>query len=293
METWFSNLPLALQKNVQDVVPYFQEENVHLPTFFSKIKLDSLLKSVPLSSLVIYHRRKPKTLNIEKVLSKDKFMRVFLCKQECTQGKKKIKVVAKWFRFEERTVEEEYLNYEKLKSLNCPLPFFSVKYRLWNEPLLLLEYLEPLGEDEDYLALGRDVLEQLEYLHKFGVHNDIKVNNIMKRKEPKRYFLIDLGGVAKTKFKHGYLRWTWSENWTCQKIHQRDQVTTPKHDFIELGYCMNALYNLAVNKRHGDIRKNFTGKLKEYITYVRSIREDSISKKDYIQLKRILTRTNG
>lgn len=285
-EIWFNNLPPLLRKNIEEVSSYLEEKEgkKSLLELLLQVKPEKLLKEVPLSKLLIYHRWKSgKSFSIDKVLSKGKYVRILLCKEEL-RGKK---IVAKWFRFQERTVEEESNNYEKLKKLGCPLPFFTTHYRFWNEPLLIMEQLQPLGKQEDYLALGRDVLEQLEYLHNFGVHNDIKVNNIMKGVN--RYFLIDYGGVAKKPFQYGYLRWTWSEKWTCQKIHSQDQVTTAKHDFIELGYTMQALSNFSSQGCYGEIRKKFSGKIKEYMSYVRGLREESITKGDYQQLKNILT----
>lgn len=281
-QTMFLNLPLALRKNIEEVIPYLEERDEKLALLL-EVSLPELLEKVPLSSLVIYHRWKGgRSFSVEKILSQGKRVRIFLCREEL-QGKR---VVAKWFRCQERTVEEESSNYERLKSLGCPLPFFSTRYRLWNEPLLLLEKLEPLGEKEDYLRLGREILQQLEHLHTFGVHNDIKVNNIMKRGE--NYLLIDYGGVATKPFLYGYLRWTWSEKWTCQKFHGKKQVTTAKHDFIELGYTMNALENLSLEGSLGNVREGFRGKIREYMNYVRGLREESVTKQDYQQLKQIL-----
>lgn len=289
--SWYDNLPLHLKNCITKISQEFssseeikQEISRLSKTFGScsnilQVAVFNSFSSRELFSqeetfLCCYHFLKNKTLPLGKILSIGKNVILRYTINE--------RLIIKWFRKNSLTTSYEIDIYNKLKSLGCSLPYFSSKYRFWNDPVLILERMEELTEKDDYVKLGVHVLEQLEYLHTFGVHNDIKPNNILRLNN--RYYLIDYGGVACRPFKNGYLRWNWSSRWTSQKIHGRKQVTTPRNDFFELGYTMNALEHSL--RRDFEVRNDFSPKLQKYMDYVRSLRV--ITRKTYRDLKTIL-----
>lgn len=194
-------------------------------------------------------------------------------------------VVIKWYKSERNNIEFESGIYKKLNEIGCPLPFFSTKFMYWNEPVLVIEKLDPIDFNDNEYEIGCHIIYQLFFLHKIGVHCDIKPQNIMKKvhKGKQQYFLIDFGGVATETIDNGYRRWLWSPKWTCQKPHQRDQVVYPIHDFIELGFTINYLRT----KGSADFKKNFKGKVLRYMRYLRKMKEFPETQ-DYMNLIEIL-----
>lgn len=170
------------------------------------------------------------------------------------------------------------------RRLGKPEPCFSTAYFLWGCPVLVMAPLRPLDTKDDEYEMGIQVIQQLRYLHRFGVHCDIKPGNVMKRLRyngKKRYLVIDYGGVSVETKAHGYRRWVWSPKWTSQPRRSenegRDVIATAKNDLIELGYTMKTLQNDKQgisNRKEGQtdpIRSGFTGRLKQYMDYVSRI----------------------
>lgn len=292
---WYSYLPLRLRDNVaslreefrghkgvlENLLHMLEEEGCTSQTYvkeniidiciLSRVTLEEVLLPRYLSRLCCYHYLKPnKYFNIAGVLNKNERVKIIFCERN---------KVAKWF---SGNLAFEISIYQRLEEEKCPLPYFSTSYRIWNKKILFMERLFPLEEHDNPYEIGICVLEQLYYLHRFGVHNDIKPCNILKR--GKQYFLIDFGGVATEKLLYGYKRWNWSRSWTCQKMHAKEQVTTAKHDFIELGYVINSLLGSE------QPRKNFYGKILEYMEQVRQIDEENIEDNIYGKLKNILAK---
>lgn len=201
------------------------------------------------------------------------------------RSEEQCEVVVKWYKSEKHDISFECAIYRKLNQLGCPLPFFSTKFKFWNEPVLVIEKLRPIDTDDDPCDIGIHVLYQLFFLHKFGVHCDIKPQNIMKKyKNGPQYFLIDFGGVATESLGNGFRRWLWSPKWTSQKPHQKDQVVFPIHDLIELGFTMNYI---KTRGNEANFKKNFRGPLLSYMKYIRRIGFRPVTI-DYINLIDIL-----
>jgi serine/threonine protein kinase len=205
-----------------------------------------------------------------------------------------VPVVVKWYQSEKRDVSYESKIYARLYEAGCPTPWFSTKYRFWEDPVLVLEHLASLDPSDDPYALGIAVLHQLTYLHKFGIHCDLKPQNIMKRVDERdksvKYFVIDYGGVSLEKLEYGYRRWIWSPKWTCQPSHQSGQVVTPVEDFIELGFVMKAIknWNKSGKREDGDCKSNYHGRLRSYMDRVKRIDRHRVKESDYIDLAKIL-----
>lgn len=189
-------------------------------------------------------------------------------------------VIVKWYSSEKRDTCFESGIYERLKSTDCVLPAFSTDYYFWNSRVLVLEKLKKINEEDDEFELAIQLIPQLQKLHMFGVHCDIKPLNIMKKKDKKTkqftYLLIDFGGIAYEKYEHGYRRWLWSPSWTSQESHVKNQVVTMKSDFVEMGYTMKYLQNLRRKRKKDEVRSGFKGKLKKYMDFVNDIDETNI-----------------
>ncbi|QIN54309.1 putative protein kinase [Cedratvirus kamchatka] len=245
-----------------------------------RIKPCDLMEEPYLSYLPACHTSRDKKLYLEKPFSSGKHVRLLRVKKE--------PLVVKWYQSGERNASYEIEVYLKLKSLGCPIPYFSCSYEFWGHPVLVMEKLEKLGKREDVYKLGRQVLEQLRYLHSFAIHCDIKPDNIMKKisnSSSSEYYLIDYGGVSQEKLEYGYRRWIWSKYWTSQEPHKKKQIATGRHDFKELAYTMNYL------KNRGDInyRKDFKGRLKTFMERVKKVDKTKIRSRDYEDLIKILS----
>lgn len=197
-------------------------------------------------------------------------------------------VVMKWYQSQNRNTEFEISIYQRLRRDHCITPWFSSSYRFWDFPVLVMEKLTPLDKDDDPYQVGVAVMQQLRYIHKFGIHNDLKPGNIMKRMvdgEP-IYLIIDHGGVTTERLAYGYRRWIWSPKWTSQEPHTRNQVTTPRNDFIELGFTMKTLQNMTTKEK--EIRSGFKGRLSAFMDRVNRVDKKHIEDADYEDLIKIL-----
>lgn len=150
----------------------------------------------------------------------------------------KNKFVIKWISHKTKSVTYEMKILEFLKYHGVKLFAFNNEYMFWDEPVLCMEKLTKINGSENENIVGRQILQILKKIHQFGVHSDIKPDNIMKKNN--EYYLIDFGGFSMKKLKHGYHRNCWSKNWASQE-RTLDQVTTYKNDLIELSYTLNAL----------------------------------------------------
>jgi len=182
--------------------------------------------------------------------------------------------------------------YLKLQKTKCDLPWISDKFSIWGEPVIVMERLHNINQYDDEYKMGIEILKQLEYLHKFGVHCDIKPKNIMKRLYGNnvKYLLIDYGGVATERLGHGYNRWIWSKEWTSQTKGEKKQIVTAKNDFLELGYTMKWIYNHRNNIKTSEYNCNtgFSGTLKKYMERVKKVNSYNIVHQDYVDLISIL-----
>lgn len=193
-------------------------------------------------------------------------------------------LVIKWYQSEKKDTNYEVSIYEKLQSMNAKLPFFISGYYFWETPVLVLEKLDPVDTKADEIEMGIQILDQLKTVHKLCIHNDIKPGNIMRKGNI--YYLIDYGGVTTERLGWGFRRRVWSPKWTCQKIHEPNQVTGPKHDFIELGYTMQYLSDSRAGIKFK--RGRYSGKIRNYMEEVKKITSNNVKKEDYDRLISIL-----
>ena len=203
--------------------------------------------------------------------------------------------ICKYYRSEERSIDYELECYSKLRKLGCPVPWFSSNFTFMGQRVLIMQSLLPCRHKldckggkcagcTDWVRLALDVLDQLKYLHQFGVHCDLKPDNIMMVPEnpygkhpklPYRYVIIDYGGTAVKKTSGGYYRFTRNPKFTSQPKDAKDRhYCTPWHDLIELGYVCNYfdLRSRYGPKNSKNLKTDFEHPtLKRYMEYVKSL----------------------
>lgn len=239
---------------------------------------------------------------LQKKLTKKKIERVCLFTGTLVNNKdnaKPVPVIVKWYESERKDTEYEISIYCELRKINCKVPWFSSSYMLWKTPVLIMEPLEEITGADNEFEVSAQVLQQFKIIHQKGIHNDIKRQNVMKRKYKAdsnrgvdkgdwEYLVIDYGGMTTEKLEYGWKRCVWSPKYTCQKPHpKKPQVTTPWHDFKEIGIMMKDIQSLrntkkkktkTINKDVDELRdpKFWDGRLKVYMDYL----HEEINKKD-------------
>lgn len=300
----YEELPEALKKQLAKLYPQFEDDSDVAPEVESLYrKLDRKQHRYPnikkiVQRIAMLNRIAPDYLfdekwfpfaycyntrghlvRLEKTITIGKHVFVMLGRLDDN-----LPVVVKWYQSSRHDTLYEIKMYKRLRNLKCPTPWFSSTYSFWDSPVLVMEKLQPLNEDDDPGKVAAAVLRQLVYLHRFGVHNDLKPGNIMKRvtSDGVTYFIIDHGGVATQRYRHGYRRWIWSPKWTCQRPHASNQVTTGKHDFLELGFTWKTMENWVTGDK--EIRHGFKGKLARFMDRVAEVNEKHITERDYDDL---------
>jgi serine/threonine protein kinase len=221
--------------------------------------------------------------------------------------KKPAPVIVKYYQSADKDTSYEINIYKRLREMGAEIPWISSRFYMWKTSVLIMEPMESLDGKDNEFEVAAQVLQQLQYLHTFCTHNDLKPGNIMRvsgtrpnmksdasktkttdrNEKPKTtdkpvYKIIDHGGNATEKLKHGYRRRVWSPKFCAQSKHGKDQVTTAKHDFIELGYTMKALQNMRTGDK--EIRGGFAGRLAEFMQRVKKVDEKNIKPEDYLDL---------
>lgn len=197
----------------------------------------------------------------------------------------KVPMVMKYYRSAKRTIDYEINCYKMIAETGCQIPWVSGSYQLLGERVMIMERLYSIDESDRPEAIGSDVLKQLKFAHRLGVHNDLKPPNIMvrrrgyevyvgERKDALKYLIIDWGGMAREKLGPGYRRFIWNPKFTSQLKGGRNQVTGPFYDFLELGYTMNYLDGIRRGKKRFDHRKEFSGRFKRYMDELKKYESD-------------------
>lgn len=188
-------------------------------------------------------------------------------------------------------LDQEVNILQRLQKLNCPVPDFSTDYFFWNRPVLVLytDGTEDLTREDDPFVVAAQILQQLRYLHTFAIHNNLKPDGIRKKTDGSgitTYFISNFHSSATERLEHGYRRHIWSPYFCCQVPHKTNQVTTPKHDFIELGYTIKVMQNWSTGEK--GVRQGYIGKLEQYMERCSRIDEKNVLLSDYDDLTEIL-----
>jgi len=176
-------------------------------------------------------------------------------------------VVVKMYQGSKKDTSYEVDIYKRIrKYLNMPKIWFSSSFYFWGVNVLVMEELYPItGEDDEYEII-RQIVPQIQELHKLGCHNDIKIQNVMKRgiinsdnTVTIEYLIIDFGGFTIQKLKDGYRRMVWTPR-TCSQTKQTNQVTYPRHDMIEMCHAMRQVQLDRIGKKD-NVKEGFLGAL--------------------------------
>jgi hypothetical protein len=129
-------------------------------------------------------------------------------------------------------------NWESVTKAGVPMIEWSGAFEITpSQSLLFFELMTPLGPTDNPFAVMRDVLRQLETLHRAGFcHSDIKPDNIMRRADGS-YSLIDFDGISRNPSKgvpNALFRSTFSVIWTSQL--PASKLTSYRYDLEELYY---------------------------------------------------------
>lgn len=226
-----------------------------------------------------------------------KILRGYL--QKSIEGGDKLPIVIKCS-YTKQLLHEMNL-YNELRKMGCPVPWFSVNYSYWGHPVLIMEPLQPIDYNDDNVRnIGRNIIEQLRYVHKLGVHCDIKPMNIMKKsvssskyisvreKDKYYYYLIDYGGMTTDLKRDGdikrYKRHTHTRMFTSQS-RDKFSLCSAYNDLKELGYTLNYIIWKMTESRDSVVKEhfkiNFRGIIKEYMLFLRSIKNQPITDETY------------
>lgn len=149
--------------------------------------------------------------------------------------------------------------------MGCPLPWFSVNYSFWGQPVIVMKKLSPLPINENPKSiklrkLCRDILQQLKFIHRIGVHCDIKPTNILCDSSEDRYYLVDFDGMTihRTKKAGYFVRHSHTEKFSSQKdFQQTGENCSAINDFKELLFTLNYIAYKQIGADNEEIAENF------------------------------------
>lgn len=190
----------------------------------------------------VVSKNKPK-LQLIKSLGIDSDQNVYLARDN-----KNTEWVVKWEQFNDRRFKQ-IDNYKKLESMGAQVPIVIDDYTLLGQSVLVIERLEKLDGNDNISDVAKQLLTtQLKYIHKFGVYNDLKPDNIMKKRlldNSKRYFIIDMDISTKripNNFKM-YARNISTPYYCSQMIISSEcNSTSYRADLFELSFVLNELF---------------------------------------------------
>lgn len=148
-------------------------------------------------------------------------------------------VVVKWLDQIDSDIQIEIDRWVKFKETGAQVPWFSGDFQIYGYKTLVLEKLKPISRSDNFSKVGIQIIDQLQKLHQFACHSDIKPENILKDDKGK-YYLVDLGDISDTVLNYGYIRRAFTPLFTSQ-VRYNQTITTPKYDLLELGFVLNFL----------------------------------------------------
>ena len=183
---------------------------------------------------------------LTKRLGNQPMQNVFLGKLIYADGYPSLEVIIKWSEFSDDPVSAEiqnwadFINTYTSKEQVPDTPYIDDNFYMFTHQMMVIEKLEPLTDavKDDLVNFTAQILDQLQHLHEFACHSDIKPDNILKRIGQEKYFIIDLGGISKDKLYYGYARAAYTPNFTSQ-INFFRTIITPKYDLLEFGFVLS------------------------------------------------------
>lgn len=272
----YQSYPVEFRKQLRSLVPFYRsssrlrryltdtpDPDRHLAGVIARHVAFRNVAKKHLKHLWCYHPDGQPRVLLQSILVEGSHVLLFNAVVEGTGEK----VIVKWYENTHRRMDTSYEN-NIYNRLGQPEPCWSTEYYLWNMPVLIMTPLIKLTRRDDPYQVGISVIHQLRPLHQFGVHNDIKPGNVMRKKNGD-YVVIDYGGCTLEKLEHGYKRWIWSPDYTSQLRKSQndgiDIVTTAKNDLLEIGFTMQCL-KTGMNSKQ--CRSGFKGRIREYMERV-------------------------
>jgi len=120
-------------------------------------------------------------------------------------------------------------------------PYIDDNFYMFTQQAMIIEKLESITREMvnvDLTNFSTQILDQLQHLHEFACHSDLKPDNIMKRIGQEKYFIIDLGGISNIPSNYGYKRKSFTPLFTSQ-IEYLGVIITPKYDLLEFWFVLN------------------------------------------------------
>lgn len=142
---------------------------------------------------------------------------------------------------QEMLEERHYTNIDRLGGVT---PRRIKGFYVLGISVLVLEYLEALDITDNPLEVGRQLIAtQLKYIHVFGLHNDLKPDNIRKRRgDPPVYFIIDMDLDTSLMPGGTFKRNHWTPFYQSQPMFPfKFSYGSYRADLIELGSVMNQM----------------------------------------------------
>ena len=280
--TLYGRFPEPVRAQLERLVPYFknrraikqrkqylrdkyncEDESILAPlAVLDQMQTRDLLHAKFFSIIYAFDTR-GNVATIDNVLTKGDHVCLFNATLKTTSGTND-KCIIKYYKHGGRDTTYETNIYRELRQRHCPILWFSSGFYLFKNRCLVMEPLLAVTKKDDEFAMMIEVIQQLRFLHRFGVHNDLKPGNIMKRAPDSKlpwnsdvtltpdgaeftFFVIDYGGTATKRVGSvNYGRWCWSPRYCIQPLHGRGanggmQETSFKHDFYELIVTARAL----------------------------------------------------
>lgn len=161
-------------------------------------------------------------------------------------------VAVKWYRGSVLDTSHEISLYRAIKrESSATLPWFSGSYQIWGDPVLVIEMLNVL-DDDDEVDVGIDILNRLKVIHRVCLHCDIKPCNIVRSLKGSKptYYLIDFGQstLLHEKKGSGYVRRVHTKKYFRQGYKT---MTTVKTELVELLIALRDIQSRRVVKPTG------------------------------------------
>lgn len=221
----------------------------------------------------------------------------------------KLKVVIKWVDSLNDYPSREGKMWTQFAETCAQSPSFWTNFQLFGYTVFVIEELQPIERTDDFVELGVQILDQLQKLHTFGCHADLKPGNIMKKGD--KFYLIDMGSISTDVRGYGYTRSAHTPHFTSQTDRAR-QIITAKYDLLELGFVLNwmsydengnagfgmfsfQMQNARLKQAGSKERSDWwrlewpnNHQVKNYMNYINEISEVGVTAETYQQLKQFL-----
>jgi hypothetical protein len=203
--------------------------------------------------------------------------------------------------------------YKKLRAIADDMIWISTSYKIMGYPVLVMEELDVLtGLDNEY-HVGRDILRQLQLVHKFGFYGSCKPENFIRNGNS--YYLIDFGyfcdtPVADNSGDHKssgdrkalssgdrkalcYKRKGTNPKFgnLAEKQSRRGLVGYHSDDLMELAFSIRGIQLMRSGEKitWKSLRSGYTGPLLKFMEEIKKVEHQVLTERDYDRFYKILS----